>query len=83
MQPDEKRDYTMLRPAMSQILQPGESYYEFVVAVARKAREIASEAEESKVLLEEKPVSVAVRMFANGEERLSDTNVAMDKRKEL
>lgn len=83
MQSEEKRDYTMLRPAMSQILQPGESYYEFVVAVARKAREIASEAEEGKLLLEEKPVSVAVRMFANGEERLSDTNVAMDKREGL
>lgn len=25
----------MLRPSMSQILKPGESYYEFVVAVAR------------------------------------------------
>ena len=35
----------MLRPSMSQILKPGESYYEFVVAVARKAREIASKAE--------------------------------------
>lgn len=26
----------MLRPAMSQILKPGESYYKFVVAVAKK-----------------------------------------------
>ena len=35
----------MLRPAMTQILKPGESYYKFVVAVAKKAREIAAEAE--------------------------------------
>lgn len=26
----------MLRPAMTQILKPGESYYKFVVAVAKK-----------------------------------------------
>ena len=43
----------MLRPSMSQILKPGESYYEFVVAVARKAREIASDAEEEHFCLEE------------------------------
>ena len=30
----------MLRPAMSQIIREGESYYAFVVAVARHAREI-------------------------------------------
>ncbi len=37
----------MLRPSMSQILEPGESYYMFVVAVAREARRIAK-AEEKK-----------------------------------
>ena len=47
----------MLRPSMSQILKPGESYYEFVVAVARKAREIASKAEAQHEALEEKPVT--------------------------
>ena len=35
----------MLRPSMSQILEPGESYYMFVVAVAREARRIAKEEE--------------------------------------
>ena len=43
----------MLRPAMTQILKPGESYYKFVVAVAKKAREIAAEAEENHIALEE------------------------------
>ena len=41
----------MLRPAMTQILKPGESYYKFVVAVAKKAREIAAEAEENHIAL--------------------------------
>lgn len=66
----------MLRPSMSQILKPGESYYEFVVAVARKAREIATEAEEEHLSLEEKPVSMAVQLFASGEVTLSQMEVS-------
>ena len=38
----------MLRPSMSQILEPGESYYMFVVAVAREARRIAKIEEEKR-----------------------------------
>ena len=38
----------MLRPSMSQILEPGESYYMFVVAVAREARRIAKAEEEKR-----------------------------------
>ena len=56
----------MLRPAMSQIIEKDESYYEFVVAVAKRAREIATEAEENKEPLEEKPVNIAVEEFASG-----------------
>ncbi|MEG1687212.1 MAG: DNA-directed RNA polymerase subunit omega [Angelakisella sp.] len=69
----------MLRPSMSQILKPGESYYEFVIAVARKAREIASEAEENHEMLPEKPVSMAVALFASGEEKLSELDVSMER----
>ncbi len=67
----------MLRPAMSQILKKGDSYYEFVVAVARKAREIASDAEEGRIALEEKPVTLAVEMFAAGQEKMSDAEVSI------
>lgn len=56
----------MLRPAMSQIIEKDESYYEFVVAVAKRAREIAAKAEENKEPLEEKPVNIAVEEFASG-----------------
>ena len=69
----------MLRPAMSQILKPGESYYEFVVAVARKAREIAADAEENGETLDEKTVTMAVQMFANGEVKLADIDISMDR----
>lgn len=68
----------MLRPSMSQILKPGESYYALVVAVARKAREIANRAEEDHTPLEEKPVTMAVHLFANGEETLANADVSIE-----
>ncbi len=60
----------MLKPAMSQILQKGDNYYEFVVAVARKARKLAQESEERKESLEGKSVSLAVELFADGTEKV-------------
>lgn len=56
----------MLRPTMSQILREGEDAYAFVVAVARRARELSDEAESKGAPLEEKAVSVALGEFAAG-----------------
>lgn len=42
----------MLRPAMSQIVKKDESAYEFVIEVARRAREIVNEAEERGEVLD-------------------------------
>lgn len=70
----------MLKPAMTHILKPGESYYKFVVAVAKKAREIANDAEENHIALEEKPVSMALEMYADGREKLSDFNCSLSEK---
>ena len=56
----------MLKPAMYQIIGKKDSYYKFVVAVAKRARQIAVEAETNKELADEKPVKVAVNEFATG-----------------
>ena len=72
----------MLRPSMSQILKPGESYYEFVVAVAQKAREIADQAIKDKICLEDKSVTLAVQMFASGEQKLSDLKMHIGRKGE-
>ena len=61
----------MLRPAMSQIIKKDDSYYRFEVAVAKRAREIAEEAEEEKIPLEEKPVKLAVEEFAAGKYKMT------------
>ncbi len=56
----------MLRPAMSQITTKDHSYYAVVIAVAKRAREIADHLQEENLPLEEKPVKTAVDEFARG-----------------
>ncbi len=56
----------MLRPSLNQIIKSDESQYKFVVAVAKRAREISEEAEAAHEILEEKPVQLAVKEFASG-----------------
>ena len=56
----------MLRPALSELLKPNQSYYMLVVAVAKRAREIVDEAAEEERILVEKPVKLAVMEFAKG-----------------
>lgn len=63
----------MHRPSLNEILKSGESYYSLVVAVAKRARDIAIEAEESGDILVQKPVQLAVEDFAYGSYRLIET----------
>lgn len=62
----------MLRPSMYQIINKEDSYYEFVVAVSQRARDIADQAEEEHLSLEEKPVKIAVEEFASGQCKVTD-----------
>lgn len=59
----------MLRPAMSEILDRNQDCYAFVVAVAKRAREIADNAEEQHEILEGKPVKLSVDEFASGKSK--------------
>lgn len=56
----------MLRPAMNDIIKPGQSYYSFVLAVAKRARELAEDAIEKGEVLSEKTVDLAVNDLAEG-----------------
>ena len=67
----------MLRPSINQIAKKNESYYSVVIAVAKRAREIADDLYTNGQTLEEKPVKTAVEEFAGGkysfiEEQTSD-----------
>ena len=56
----------MLKPAMNELLAQVPSRYMLVNVVAQRARQIASEAEEEGISLEDKPVSLALREVAEG-----------------
>ncbi len=60
----------MLYPAMNKLLEQIPSRYKLVNVVAARARHIATEAEAEKIMLEDKPVSMAIREVAAG--KLSD-----------
>ncbi len=62
------------KPAVSEILKENESYYSLVVAVAKRAREIATEAEINGEIIIEKPVQLAVEAFARGEYKLIEAS---------
>ena len=56
----------MLNPPMGDLLKEVPSRYMLVNVVAQRARQIASESEESGVPLDDKPVSIAIREVADG-----------------
>ncbi|MBR0466301.1 MAG: DNA-directed RNA polymerase subunit omega [Clostridia bacterium] len=58
----------MLNPAIGKLIEKHNDRYSLVLEVAKRAREIAKEAEEREEILVEKPVSIAINMLANEEE---------------
>ena len=60
----------MLKPSCNIIKTPHKSYYSVVIAVAKRAREIAQNAEENNQILIEKPVDLAVQDFVDDKYRI-------------
>ncbi len=56
----------MLKPPMNELLDKIPSRYMLVNVVAQRARQISSQAEESGIPLDDKPVSMAIREVAEG-----------------
>ena len=53
----------MLKPSADLIIDPKQSRYALVVAIAKHAREIAEEAEKNGEILVDKPVDLSVHNF--------------------
>ena len=71
----------MLYPAMSELLEQVPSRYKLVNVVAARARKIAAKAERENIMLEDKPVSIAIREIAAG--HLDDLEDPPQKRRRL
>ena len=57
----------MFNPDLRGVLKNHLSRYSLVTATAKRAREIAEDAEENKVIMTEKPVSVALEEILDGQ----------------
>lgn len=62
----------MLEPPMNQLLKQVPSRYMLVNVVAQRARQVASEAEEAGLSLDDKPVTIAIREVAEGKLNLEE-----------
>lgn len=66
----------MLYPTMPELLKNIESRYMLVNVIAKRAREIAQEAEDEGEQLNEKPVSLAVKEIAEGKVKAQAASAA-------
>ena len=64
----------MLEPPMNKLLKQVPSRYMLVNVVAQRARQIATEAEEAELSLEDKPVTIAIREVADGDLHVKDAD---------
>ena len=62
----------MLEPAMNDLLKQVPSRYMLVNVVAQRARQVAIEAEDAGIPLDDKPVTIAIREVAEGKVELND-----------
>jgi DNA-directed RNA polymerase subunit omega len=61
----------MLKPTDIDSVKGDLNRYALVIAVAKRARQIADEAEEQNVILTEKPVSLSVNDFESGKYKVT------------
>ena len=68
----------MLEPAMNRLLKRVPSRYMLVNVVAHRARQIASQAEDEGIHLEEKPVTLAIHEVADGKLNADGTRTMIE-----
>ncbi len=66
---NQDRDFKF-NPDLKEVLADNVSRYSLVRATAKRAREISEEAEEKKIILTEKPVSIAIDEIVRGESKI-------------
>ena len=68
---DQNRDLKF-NPDLDEVLSGHLSRYSLVRATAKRAREISLEAEKEKIVLTEKPVSIAIDEIIKGEYKIEE-----------
>jgi DNA-directed RNA polymerase subunit omega len=60
----------MLKLSVGDIVKNNENYYSFVIAIAKRARQISEKSNEEGEILDVKPVQIAVQEFVEGKFRI-------------
>lgn len=64
----------MIKPIADLILTPKQSRYSLVIAVSKRARQIAEDAEKNRDILDEKPVELAVQEYVRHKYTMVEKN---------
>ena len=75
-------DYATLNPNDIEKIQGDNSRYAVVIGIAKRAREIAEQAEQEQTILLEKPVSMAIEDFESGDYKLVEEDHPEDEEEE-
>lgn len=68
----------MLKSEISQLLNECDSPYSLVVTIAKRSRDIAQQALEDHVILDEKPVSIAMKEFGEHKYKIVEPELKND-----
>jgi DNA-directed RNA polymerase subunit omega len=60
----------MQKLSVEDIVKNNENCYSFVIAIAKRARQISEKANDEEIILDEKPVQTAVQEFVEGKFRI-------------
>lgn len=72
----------MLKLSVTDLIKGDENCYSFVVAVSKRARQIADEQREEEYVTEEKPVQLAVEEYIEGKYRIHQPDLDEEARLE-
>lgn len=61
----------MQKLSVGDIVKNNENCYSFVIAIAKRARQISEKANDEELILDEKPVQTAVKEFVEGKFRIN------------
>ncbi|MCH3972073.1 MAG: DNA-directed RNA polymerase subunit omega [Oscillospiraceae bacterium] len=64
----------MIKPIADLLTEPGQSRYALCVGVSKRSREIAEKAEAEHIVMDEKPVEIAVQELMDHKYRIVESN---------
>lgn len=64
----------MLKLSVEDIVKNNENCYSFVIAIAKRARQISEKANDEGLILDEKPVQISVKEFVEGKFRIAQNS---------